>query len=43
MDTGRAAGAKIDQLAVRLQTDGAAAFSTAWNDLLVSIQTKLTT
>ncbi len=39
----RTAGVDIDQLAARLQTDGAAAFTTAWNELLASIQTKLTT
>jgi transaldolase len=43
LDTIRAAGVDIDQLAARLQTEGAAAFTTAWNDLLISIQTKITT
>ena len=43
LDTIRAAGVDIDQLAARLQSEGAAAFTTAWNDLLFSIQTKLTT
>jgi hypothetical protein len=32
------AGVDIDRLAARLQTEGTAAFTTAWNDLLVSIQ-----
>ena len=38
----RSAGVDIDELAGRLQSDGAAAFSSAWNELLDSIQTKLT-
>ena len=38
----RAAGVDIDELAARLQAEGAAAFTTAWNGLLDSIQTKVT-
>lgn len=42
IDTVRGAGVDIDQLAARLQTEGAAAFTAAWNGLLDSIRTKLT-
>ncbi len=43
LDTMRAAGVDIDERVAWLQTEGAAAFTTAWNDLLFSVQTKLTT
>ena len=42
IEAARSAGVDVDQLAGRLQSDGAAAFSSAWNELLDSIQTKLT-
>jgi len=41
IDAVRAAGVDIDKLAARLQTEGAAAFTAAWNGLLDSIQTKV--
>lgn len=41
IEVAEAAGVDIDELATQLQTDGAAAFTAAWNDLLDSIRTKL--
>jgi hypothetical protein len=40
IDAVRAAAVGIDDLAGRLQSDGAAAFSTAWAELLDSIRTR---